>query len=215
VLAGGILIPPADYPGIGQKVAAAGLLPADTAEYVLSEKEKWVPFDRKSGRSERYRPEGDRGDLRGVNEADKPEAVKLKFDQMVGSLHLKSPSEAETLKREFAENLQTIKDNFKGDDLAQIMRSMNLMMEKGNHFIYDKNQVNAVAGLAARGAAWAEANRQGANPTCALTSESRVEQQRNFVKYANQMASVAVWGGAYRGGEHGTKRIWVNIDAAE
>lgn len=144
---------------------------------------------------------------------DSPQAVQQRYEQMVDRLGLPA-EEAARMKAQFAQDMTEIQKKFQGDNLAHIMRSMNLMMDNNNHLGNVENRVNAVAGLAARGAHPQEANCQGANPTCALTSQSRIEQQRDFVRYADQMGSVAATGGAWRGGQNGRQPVWVNVDAA-
>ncbi len=170
-------------------------------------------FDAASGKAAEKGQPGD-NNVREIDPSkDNPEAVKERYDQMVDGLGL-SPSETARMKEQFDQDMSKIQEKFKGDDLNHVMRSMNLMMDRNNHLGNDTNRVNAVAGLAARGAEPQEANRQGANPTCALTSQSRVEQQRDFVKYADQMGSVAAKGGAWRGGENGNPPVWVDVNAA-
>lgn len=169
--------------------------------------------------AEAAQPGSDQGSRPGDNNVrdvdpgkDNPQAVQQRYNQMVDGLNLPA-DQAAKMKEQFQKDMDKVQQKFQGDDLNHIMRSMNLMMDGNNHLQNDANRVNAVAGLAARGANPEEANRQGANPTCALTSESRIEQQRNFVKYADQMGSVAARGGAWRGGENGQPPVFVNVDA--
>jgi hypothetical protein len=122
------------------------------------------------------------------------------------------------MKEQFGKDMSKMQDRLKaegkGDDMSHVMRAMNLMMDSTNRLGNDSNRVNAVAGLAARGADPREANRQGENPTCAATSQARIEQQRDFAKYADQMGSIATRGGAWRAGQNGEKPLWVDIDQA-
>ncbi len=188
----------------GEKLAMAGSLKVgDQTKESLKPGEKG---------SEHNKP-GD-NNVRDIDPAkDNPAAVAKRYNDMVDSQKDLKPGDAERLKSEFADNMAKMQEKFKGDDLSHISRSMNLMMDKDNHLMSDKNRINAVSGLAARGAEPQDANRQGANPTCALTSESRIEQQRDFVKYADQMGSVAAKGGAWRGGADGKAPVWVDVDA--
>ena len=151
--------------------------------------------------------------VREINkDTDNPQAVTQRFDQMVSKLGL-PPAEAARMKGEFDTNMEQLQKRQNSDTVEHSMRAMNLMMDKGNYLQTDANRVNAVEGLAARGAAPQEANRQGAHPTCALESESRVDQQRNFLAYADRMGSAAANGGAWMGGADGSKPMWVDINA--
>lgn len=189
----------------GDKVATAGTLKVGDQF-----KETGKPGEKGS---EHNKP-GD-NNVRDIDkDKDNPEAVSKRYNDMVDGLKDLKPEVAARMKSEFADNMAKMQEKFKGgDDMAHISRSMNLMMDKNNHLQDDYNRVNAVSGLAARGAEPQDANRQGANPTCALTSESRIEQQRDFVKYADQMGSVAAKGGAWRGGADGKDPVWVDVDA--
>lgn len=166
-------------------------------------------------------------ELNRVGEIDKskdnPEAVTKRFDTMVDGINLKGVDAAgaqkakDDMKAQFRKDMEDMQKRLGAgsDDMTRVMHSMNNMMDRGNVLPNDGARVNAVAGLAARGANPEEANRQGGHPTCALTSESRVEQQRDFAKYAEQMGSVAARGYAYRGGENGQPVTKVDINSPE
>ena len=177
--------------------------------------EKNPPAEKDQPASEKKVDIGKPGDnnIRDVDKSrDNPTSVKENYNKMVDGLGLPA-DESARLKEQFGKDMAKIQEKFKGNDLDRVMRSMNLMMEQDNFLGTDKNRVNAASGLAARGADARKANRQGDNPTCSQTSQSRIEQQRDFAKYADQMGSVASRGGAWRGGENGTKPVWVDIDA--
>lgn len=170
-------------------------------------------FEAASGKGAEKGKPGD-NNVRDIDPSkDNPEAVQQRYNQMVDGLGL-PPAEAARMKEQYGKDLAKVQEKYKGDDLAHIMRANNLMMDQNNHLGNDRNRVNATSGLMARGADPEIANRQGANPTCALTSQSRIEQQRDFVKYADQMGSVAARGGAWRGGANGTEATWVDVNPA-
>ncbi len=190
---------------LGKQPNDGGVKPAETLKVGDN------PLKPTEAKSEKGKP-GDNS-VREVNPAtDNPKAVAERYDKMVDGLNLK-PSESARLKKEFTDNMAKMQERFKGQDLSEVMRSANLMMDKDNHLLNDRNRVNDVSGLVARGADPEKANRQGANPTCALTSESRVAQERDFKEWANAMGSAAAKGGAWMGGKNGTEPTWVDVDA--
>ncbi|MBX9688898.1 MAG: hypothetical protein K2X27_19475 [Candidatus Obscuribacterales bacterium] len=145
---------------------------------------------------------------------DTIDGVMKTFDQVSANL---PPDVREQKRKELQEDLQKSAERLgpESEAFKSMLRTQNVLGDRSNLLGNDQNRLNAMLGLAARGADPSNANRQGANPFCALISESRIEQQNNFQKYADETASLAMKGGCFRGGENGTPRQWVDINKKE
>lgn len=168
------------------------------------------------GSAQRIRDGGDGNVVREYDEStDSESEVKRKFSEMARESH---GGNAEEMIRSFNKSFDTMNENLSPEQMQEVRRNMSVMMENGN--MSERLTANTVVDHAAKvadavdGHTDANAFAQGPNPTCALTSQARLEAQQDPVKYSNKAASLVARGGAWTGGENGTPAKWTQIDSS-
>ncbi len=166
---------------------------------------------------------------------DTPEKVRERYSKHLDSLVDQGKLTADERKHmsdAFNRNMDAIagtKDKpglYDAKQVSEICRAMNTVLDNsGKGKRLDGVQgANTLCDLAAQGVTSGLANRgefvkanpfsQGEHNLCASASNNRLLAQRNFVEHANRVGSIAAKGGAFVGGENGTKRSFVSLHEA-